>query len=141
MGYTLKIGEATIDYSTEYVEIDCDTVRHDDSPAFGEPTDFTNERWPSYSGWADFSNALGIRDIMYGHDGFQFKGDYFYPLIQQHPGVAPITAAHLAIVKEKTETYKGQHPASDYNLKRAEWLIYWMEWALANCKMPVLVNS
>jgi hypothetical protein len=163
MGYTLKIGEAIIRYDSESVGIDCDIVRHDNAPAFGEPTDYENQRWPSYSSWAETMKALDLIDVMFnqanGGDGcFEHNGEERYPLIEQHPGAAPITIEHLEKVKKKVAAYKAKHPthiakylpdgadgwdASIYDgvLCRAEWLIYWMEWALANCKMPVFVNS
>jgi len=53
MGYTLRIGELGDDGEVE-------TVRHDDAPAFDEPTDYTNDRWPSYTAWWGFVRACGL---------------------------------------------------------------------------------
>lgn len=174
MGYTLKVGEAAIDWTDDFVRVDCDTVEVDDAPAFGEPTDRSNERWPSYIGWHDACDALGIAEIMFGTDRSKWEievrpGVFCSTLIADHPGAAPITPEHLSYIQTKVDAYKARHPdhiakypplkagvvprelgnpQSDYveddrydgNLCRAEWLVFWMRWALANCTKPVFVN-
>ena len=64
MGYNLAIGEAEVDWSEDMVRIDAVTVKLDEAPAFGEPTDHTNTRWPSYTSWSNFCKAMDITDIM-----------------------------------------------------------------------------
>lgn len=176
MGYNLSIGEAILDWSEDVVRIDCAGVTLPDAPAFGEPTDHTNQRWPSYSAWADFCDTLGIRDLMFnvrngGAGSFFWEGEHHEPLITEHPGAAPITSAHLAFVEAALAKYRQQYPDHiaqypppkpdakpvmgscyrqedlvddprfDPTLCRAEWLVFWLRWALANCKQPVFVNS
>ena len=178
MGYTLKIGEAKIDYSEDDASIDCDTVNLPDAPAFGEATDHASERWPSYSGWADAMRTLGLTNMMFarrngGADEFCWNDTYRRPLICNHPGAMPITKEHLEYVEAALAKYKAEHPThvaqfpplrpdakpmrpgtNDYMpdqyvvdprydgaLCRGEWLLWWLRWAVANCKQPVFVNS
>jgi hypothetical protein len=115
MGYTLKIGEARIDYGADDVRINCDIIRHDNAPAFGDPTDHENQRWPSYSAWVDAMRTLGLADVMFcersgGTGYFERNGVERYPLIQDHPGVAPITIEHVEEVEERLTAYKAKHP-------------------------------
>ena len=115
MGYTLRIGEARISYSADYVDIDCELIRRDDAPAFGEPTDYENRRWPSYSSWANAMRALGLTDVMFneqngGKGWFKRNGNERYPLIMQHPGAAPITIEHVEEVEDRIAAYKAKHP-------------------------------
>ena len=176
MGYTLRIGEATINWHEESVRIDVDGVKHDDAPAFDEPTDYTNARWPSYSSWSNFCRDMGLTNVMLnerngGCGELKYGETYLYPLMPEHPGAAPITKAHLQYVEEKVAAYKAANPdhraeyppprpdarpvvgtlyrdvdlvddpTCDGNLCRAEWLLYWMRWAVENCEKPVFVNS
>jgi len=170
------IGNAKIQYNRDGVRIVCDVTTRDDAPAFGESTDNMSQRWPSYSSWDNFTRALKLEDVMYpkrgngGVSGFSRDGVWFGPLIPSHPGVAPITEAHVEIIEEKLAEYKAEHPTHvakfplsksgtksidacgedvareyeglvhDGNLCRAEWLLYWCKWAIKNCSMPVFVN-
>jgi len=116
MGYDLKIGEAKIIHCDEMVSIDCDIVRLDNAPAYGEPTDRENQRWPGYGSWAKAMEALGLTDVMFnernGGDGsFEWDGETRYPLIGIHPGVMPITKEHVAYIEDRIVSYKSSHPA------------------------------
>lgn len=173
MGYTLKIGEAEFEWDEYGVSVDVRGEKHNNAPAFGEPTDHENERWPSYTTWSDFCRKLRITNLMFS-DGLSSnqegeEGWDLIPLINEHPGHTPITKEHLDIIKEKYKKYKEKYPTHiaqyppvlegfedkgiltpeshrsadpkyDGTLCRAEWLIYWMEWALENCEKPVFVN-
>lgn len=155
MGYTLRIGNAEIDHTEEDIRFYVEVIKIDSAPAHGDPTDFTNERWPSYSAWHEFCRALGITDLMFnqrngGAGSFSWNGVERSPLIQEHPGCAPITAEHLSYLSDAIEKYKASHPDhvavygvanGDSHLCRAEWLQFWMDWALRNCKFPVMTNS
>lgn len=181
MGYNLSIGEAVIVWDECQVRIEVETVWLDDSPAFGEPTDHTNERWPSYTGWSDFCRGLDIMNVMFnsrngGCGELEVaEGIYVYPLIQDHPGSAPITKHHVQLVEDAVRRYRERnpdhiaqypplkpgfdefnedgrrhlHPQNAYvddprydgHLCRAEWLSFWLKWAVANCQRPVFVNS
>lgn len=115
MGYTLKIGEAFIDFDEDLVKVNCEPVRISSSPAFGELTDYTNQRCPSYSTWASAMKALGLVDVMFderngGAGFFSRNGVERYPLIQDHPGAAPVTIEHVEEVEERLAAYKAKHP-------------------------------
>jgi hypothetical protein len=179
MGYNLAIGEAEVDWSEDMVRIDVVTVKLDEAPAFGEPTDHTNTRWPSYTSWSNFCKNMGITDIVLnrrngGCDEFELPDEtYVTCLMPEHPGVAPVTQKHLDYIEAKVNEYKAKHPDHraeypppkpdavpmvpgttmyrsedlvsdpryDGDLCRAEWLLFWMRWAIANCKKPVFFNS
>ena len=174
MGYNLSIGEAKISWSEDCVSIDCDEVKLDYAPAYGDPTDFTNQRWPSYTTWHNVMSNLDLMDVMYsegnhGASDFEWQGKTYYPLLANHPGAAPITKAHVEVVEMKLDNYKRKFPnhiaqypplkdgvvktwvntEEDYvkdarydgNLCRGEWLLFWLKWAIENCKYPVFVNS
>ena len=125
MGYTIKIGE-TIEISDENGRrLTVVDARHDNAPASGDPTDNTNARWPSYSGWADFCRTYGLSDL-------------FGELIPTHPGHCDLKPEHVEKFKKAA---KKRLPANDYNRERMKWLLYWSEWALVNCKRPGIANS
>ena len=115
MGYTLKIGEAKLVVDEDYATIDCETHRSDDAPAFGDPTDFESERWPSYSAWFNAMETLGLVDVMFnernkGAGEFEWNGKHRMPLIPCHPGVCGITPEHVQYVQSKLDEYKKKHP-------------------------------
>jgi hypothetical protein len=188
MGYTITIGQADIEWDCDRVTIIAQSRYNDRAPAFGEPTDYTNSRWPSYSGWGNFCRALGLMDLFFGNqtgtlgiyefvDGVLDLGtspDGIDPLIwesamdqvraklptiptlmPEHPGTVPLLPTHLAYARSKVESYRLAHPNAiakfpaevdadpnhDGNLCRAEWLLYWMEWAINNCDKPIFYNS
>jgi hypothetical protein len=159
MGYNLAIGQATVYWDPEYLTIDVDTVELDDAPAYDEPTDNKNIRWPSYSGWAHVCRELDIEDIMGrcdGNDsGITVDGKKLSALMPEHPGTAPIVQGHYDYIKKKVDRYKMKHKgvAAGYPkdgqedagaggvLVRAEWLLFWLKWALDNCDKPIFYNS
>jgi hypothetical protein len=115
MGYTLKIGEAVIRWDRESVKIDCGITRNGDAPAFGEPTDYESQRWPSYTSWCLVIKALGMSHVMFdsrngGPGEFEKNGKTCYPLICQHPGAMPITIEHAEEVEACLTAYKAAHP-------------------------------
>ncbi len=150
MGYSLSIGEATLirheedpdGHWKEYIEVGVHEINDPASPAFGEPSDYTNTRWPSYIDWWAFCEFTGLIEIMFDEDG-NIKGG--------HPGNFFITGkfkqvidgAHLNHMKtypDATPVY-GSNKPEDYHLCRLLWLKYWTDWALENCKNPIFSNS
>lgn len=112
MGYNLGIGEAVTETDEDGdVIVWCEPVRKDDAPAFGDPTDYTNERWPSYSAWHDCMKKLGMMDVMFnqrngGAGQFKRNGNIRMPLLQEHPGSTVITVEHVEEVEELLAKYK-----------------------------------
>ena len=159
MGYTLEIGEVTVDYDNSnedpYIMFDVNRVEDDNAPAFGEPTDHTNQRWPSYAVWDKFCTSAGIHDLMFSKD----RDD---ALLSNHPGCVPLTEQHRSEINDALVAFKIKYPDAiatygekqenslirDENnpeensvLCRLTWLHYWINWALDNCEKPVFKNS
>lgn len=161
MGYSLTIGEAAFDVDEvgdewtenvqdEYIRVTAVSVELPEAPAFGEPTDHTNERWPSYSSWYDFCEDVDILPITFdmdehGNDTGNIRGC--------HPGFFPITKAFKAEVDKAYDNWKKKYPnvvASYDNFEvypengqmcRLEWLKFWTDWSLENCKTPIFTNT
>lgn len=147
MGYSITIGELDIQKNPEDgLEASClwfsaIGVSIDGSPAFGEPTDSTNQRWPSYSAWSNFMDYVGLTDV------FFFDGN----LIGGHPGVRLVTNNMVSRIKEAREKLESMDEPplptmENYTEKngyycRLIWLEYWCEWAIENCNTPVIANS
>ena len=135
MGFHFKIGEAKIegfDAKTQAWEIDVETVRLDNAPADGSPTDYTNERWPSYGGWDEFVKATGLQE---------FFGRNENTLLPSHPGTALITEYHGRGIEQALHEYKKNPDRLPCHLGRLEWLEFWITWALKKCEYPIFVNS
>jgi hypothetical protein len=160
MGYNLIIGEAVVTglddddcYDGIFVRVWANSERDESSPAFNEPTDFTNERWPSYTMWSDFINEAGLRDFMF--DENNMKGG--------HPGAFELRNDDIETTKNALERMRTKYPEAakmvDSGVKysdnwndpppcdgfgsvaRATWLYYWVKWSVENCKKPVFANS
>lgn len=157
MGYTLSIGKPILDIDTKnhWISIDVEPVELEDAPAFGEPTDYTNRRWPSYSSWAKFVRFVELEHVFRDED----KG-----LIRQHPGETPISKWHQEEIDKAMEKFKEKYPnaKAGYSplideangvwedpdwpeennwLCRLEWLKYWVDWALENVETPIFKNT
>jgi len=161
MGYSLTIGEAEIDYdagsTTEgqefdfgdfWIHVSAKGEKNDDAPAFGEPTDYTNQRWPSYSSWHYFCEYANLFDVFYNDRGSINGG---------HPGAMPVTKEMQKRINKSYMIIKGKFPnviasfekneLSDEEYEanaamcRLKWLKYWVDWSLENCQQPVFVNS
>ena len=117
MGYTIKIGQAVLEVCGDTYIVSVEDVEHPNAPAFGEPTDYTNARWPSYTAWSRFILEAGL-DL--------------------HIGNRVITEELYQTVKHSLDTVDFKNP---HNLNRAIWLEYWMRWALDNCDNPIITNG
>lgn len=136
MWYSLGIWELVYDKEEDYNSVVI--VTHTDLPKYGEPTDQTNERWPSYGWWADFTRFCDLEHLM-------------GVLIDEHPGVVKLTQEHIDELELRYKEYISKYPSAvawyntkrdeDAYLVRLEWMRYWMTWALKNCKNPVFCNS
>ena len=159
MGYTLRIGElkTSIEYEglESYIMNDAETITDENSPAFGEPTDHMNSRWPSYSSWHDSMRFFGLHEMMFNKET---------GLIRNHPDCVPLVKEHKDIIDKAYDDFYKKYPncKAGYSPKinekegvwedaewpiennyatRLEWLKYWVDWALENCKNPVFYNS
>lgn len=122
MSYTIKIGNRA-KTSGEY---EVEDVEHPDAPADGVPTDFTNSRWPSYTGWEYFTEQTGLHELFF----HKKRG-----LMRKHPGIYPIKQEHvdevMSVIVSRAGTQKNQ----------IIWLQYWMKWAIENCERPYFQNT
>lgn len=150
MGYSLTLGEATLLWNEEECRVGALPVSLPKAPAFGEPTDNSNSRWPSYASWSDFSEQLGISDLFAKNGEIRHHGKWMFSLMPCHPGVAPVTSTHVEYVQEKLSEYRSKYPdiTAGFDgdprsgvLARGEWLLFWLEWAVKNCDKPVFVNT
>ena len=164
MGYTLKIGELDVEYDRDEdcpaIFISAKQVHDDNAPAFGEPTDFTNQRWPSYGSWSDFCEEAGLEELFYG---YHQRDD---TLLSQHPGCIPLTEKHRKEINAALENWKRKYPDANPTygkpcpegesslswedkdnpkenamMCRLVWLHYWVNWAMDNCEKPVFANT
>lgn len=151
------IGEASIQLDQEYctASIQVEPQYHENAPAFNEPTDHTNSRWPSYTSWADSLRFAGLYDLFFNEEN---------GLMREHPGVFPLSVDHekqifvaIGKLKQKYPNAKAGYspnineskgvfedpdwPVFNNYLVRLEWLLYWVSWALENCKNPVIYNQ
>jgi len=138
MGYTLKIGNAVAgDLPTKReviedwggqieVQIGIKTVILDNAPADGSPTDHENQRWPSYSAWHDFAQETGLHRLFF---------DEQEGLMRAHPGCFIPTPDHLTTIKSVATRVPELHRG------RYDWLLFWVEWALANFDPPAIKNT
>lgn len=165
MGYTLGIGELDIEYDNEENEprivLSARGEAHDNAPAFGEPTDHENQRWPSYTTWANFCRFTELYELFYGKNVEQewVRED---ALLAYHPGCVPLTEKHRKEINEALDAYRIKYPKAvptygntldkilkpdldnpeeNWQMPRLIWLHYWVNWALDNCKRPVFKNS
>lgn len=158
MGYTLTIGELETTITDDGLEScvwnQAKNVHLDNAPAFGEPTDYTSSRWPSYTAWANFARFVDLYDFFY---------DKSTGLIRQHPGCVPLKKEHKEIIDEAYKKFYEKYPNAKAGFSpkekedmffedkdwpeenayavRLEWLKFWVDWALENCKNPVFENS
>jgi hypothetical protein len=164
MGYNLTIGEAVFDVDEvgdddwtetvqdELIRVTAATVKLPNAPAFGEPTDHTNQRWPSYTQWYDFCEQVDLLPAMFNINEDGSAGS----IRGGHPGYFPITKAFKKEVDNAYDNWKTQYPDAkteytrlangEYDqangaMCRLEWLKYWTDWALDNCDMPIFANS
>lgn len=147
MGYYIAIGNAVPDFGKEdgylYASWVVSETRNEDAPIFpgDHATGNKNIRLPSYTGWSEFCDKMGLYDLFF---------DKFEGLFRQHPGCVMITQEHYQTVAAALHEYKkhAKRPPGydefgnyDYDLARLMWLEYWMKWALDNCETPAIYNS
>lgn len=148
MGYTITIGQLRVEKNPEdgvecsCIGFDAEGFKSEAAPAFGEPTDFTNSRWPSYSAWAEFMRDSDMYDFFFTEGGH---------LIGGHPGVRLVTPELAEYVGLALAAFKIRNPSVQPIFSESEpkggtlcrliWLDYWLRWSLANCETPVIANS
>ena len=133
MGYSFEIGQLKVEINTE--------LGREATVNLGVQEQQGNATGASYVGWSNFAEITDLSDFFFDDsDG----------LIREHPATYPLCEEHRNIVNEKYKAFKAKYPTgvasyeySDTNaaFERLEWLKYWINWALDNCKNPVFHNS
>jgi len=152
MGYNLTIGEAKIiTYAEDGLEADCtigaERIVHHDAPAFGEPTDSTNERWPSYTSWWEFCEFVGLTHAIYDSEQRSLRGGHpgAFPINEKFKKEVDLAMARLIAKYPNAVASYGENendiPEENGAMCRLIWLQYWTDWALENCETPVLANT
>jgi hypothetical protein len=141
MGISLSIGQAFASWASDVVRVEAELSEA------GATHYARNQRRYLYSQWSDICEDLGINELMRGtkDDRFELEwGGCIMPvLMPDHPGCAPIREDHLEYLRSKIDQYKEANPGGGRpeSLDAAEWMLFWIEWALKNCSKPVFVNS
>jgi hypothetical protein len=162
--------EIEYDQDLLYMTIGVENATHVDAPDHDPFTGNGNSRSPSYTTWSDFCKDAGITELFYGQGWsredrwYRPCSDDFHretPILRDHPGAQPINEHDVEYVQRKLADYKELHPDAipgfwDYGketdwkvvdngtdpvLARFIWLEFWMDWAVKNCKQPVIANT
>lgn len=143
MSYSIYIGErTTVESSDGEIETDVEQVENKEAPYFSD-SGYENSRHPGYGQMHEFCKMADVLDLWYGNDGF----------LKQHPGFKELKQNHLDVMKSALKSWQEKYPAAkaqmidesptvvqDGILARLVWYVWWMEWALNNCKDPVVAN-
>lgn len=121
MGYEITIGEMV--YDTDGYIL-AEEVYLSNAPADGVPTDFTNTRMVSYYGWAEFLYNTNIPIQI---------------IIDDHPGFVRVSEVTKSVIDNAYKRIDSLERSSD--VARLEWLKFWIDWALTNCKNPIIQNT
>ena len=174
MGYSFTVGEKVKNDNFDdiikdaiadgYSEEDCETRLYtaksetsDDAPAYDEPTDHMNQRWPSYTSWAAFLYTSNLNDLfLEGNDN----------LIGEHPGYIDITPELYKEIQWKYTRFKMQNKGSipsfededfekydkilyykdyeipvNHTLARFDWLMYWLDYSMNKYDEVIMSNT
>jgi hypothetical protein len=144
MGYEILIGELVRDpppgvpgWPAQTVSV----IEQPDAPCFdGDATGPTNRRVYDYLAWHAFMRTSGLWGIFHGPGG----------LFARHPDTVRLTRRHAMLVRQALELFAAARPharptfetgePADHHLAQMKWLVWWMEWALANCAVPAIHN-
>jgi hypothetical protein len=133
MGYNLSIGEfrVDIDHGERWCRGAVERQEIESAP-LNSSENHSNMCHPSYSAWSRFAREVGLEDV--------FAWKELGSLIEDHPGVTPLTREHLARFQAARKRLAN---TSDpvWDRRRLEWLIWWTRWALENCEYPTFANS
>lgn len=121
MGYSINIGECETyaDQETGEFSIGVESKFLNEAPNYeGDPSEGTNNRMPSYLGWASFCEQVGIHDLMFAKNYLCFDKQNktaidmdslpedkerficIQPLMDRHPKISGITKYHVAALEK-----------------------------------------
>lgn len=170
MSFSIYIGEGELYVPTDEDDneprVKVEGREHPSAPRF--PGDLmtgnSNNRHPSYGGWAEFVEKTGLDDLFFGASCNR-PGGYTrdVSLMSRHPGVSLLRLKDLEEIKRARQHWEAKtwhhperiagfdpnydpfsskpaDPRYDGILARLIWLEWWVDWALANCKLPCIYN-
>ncbi|MEK3849952.1 MULTISPECIES: hypothetical protein [Paenibacillus] len=144
MGYNIGIGEAIlhVDKNDGQITVEIERVEVAEAPVWELPENDPfpdlvgkgNFTYPSNSGFARFSSATGLKDVLFNFDS---------------TATTLIKDDDLKIIRRAKEQWITDHPKSIAGWRRNEddilakliWYEFWFEWALNNCKIPAIQCS
>lgn len=166
MGYNFYIGEAepTIYLEDRYACMGVKHVELDEAPV-NSSENRSNYCYPGYLVWANFCREVGLWSVFYApecpnrHQQVRpcdhrclvcggGKPVYWIPpgktskqareglLSRDESGAKELIPEHLVAFKAARERWL-ERPESE----RLDWLVFWTEWALENCKYPSFATS
>lgn len=159
MGYSLYIGEAKLATDKEidehWIYIDCETFKDiKGAPDYGDVNPCESTRWPSYTQWSEFAKSVNLYDYFFDEEN---------GVIKDHPGTHLLTNEDYNRVNFAFGEYKKKYKKElkgiaryklkrgnsnftyeemiKYNYVRLHWLVFWIKYALDNCKYPIFQNG
>jgi hypothetical protein len=145
MGYEILIGEWQRDPPPESGAIRTPravaVIEHAHAPCFdGDGTGRTNRRVWRYQDWYRFVRVTGLWGLFHEDGG----------ILGKHPGTVRVRPHHAVVVRQEFELFAAARPHArptfvsrdpdDHHLAELKWLVWWMEWTLANCSVPAIHN-
>ena len=132
-----------------------DFLANEGKPSGGQPDadDRSNSISPAYGAWEDFARRTELYALFFGQGWIdateRYRGDERHhrpeqPILKSHPGATLLTAEDHHEVQQARARFRATVQGSalyEADQKRLAWLDFWMGWALANCKTPVIANS
>jgi hypothetical protein len=127
MGYSIFIGDIVDGEAQRMIEL---VVRPDAPPSSSSRR--SNDRHPSYSDWSKFLVQTGLTDWWDNpRDGVGRTMPLLSKLTEKDADL--IAKASMRFLKNKRRMSKVDF---DLNFDRIEWLLWWVSWAVDNCKNP-----
>lgn len=123
MGFSIIIGEGIKDGK----RLCAAETERADAPVNPSGEGRSNHWQPSYTGMHDFSNGLsGLSEM-------------FEEILKSHPGCVKIKKRYL--VEVQIAIRSRWKLLQEQDQMRLKFLEFWLDWALKNCKKPVISNS
>jgi len=135
MGISIVIGEEVLEPYTEgfiSVEVDVERRRYPINKVGDQTLDrHTNRIYFNYIGFIVFLERCGLYDL--------FNNEYT-GLVGTHPGACYITQKHLDTIREAKNTLKIRDEDDKNIYKDLQFFERQFEYALKNCKVPIIIN-
>lgn len=154
MGYNLGIGEFEVESCAEerWARGSCkfhEGIESAPLDSSGAEDSRVNWIYPGYATWGTFTQRVRLNDVFYparpSNEPTPWEKERD-PLLDAHPGAVALTVVHLkrfelALAEYVVEPGDVNGKGVNYARRRLEWLVFWTDWALKNCKFPTFVNT